>query len=121
MDKNIFIHFITIFYSTKSCNANAQRRVLVSLFYKTQTHSVRSGMNYFRVQARLFINFNSNIVEPRHTTTSLLRPYSLDSNVEIRLILIFIFFENHPLMRPPHFYDYRILWPNGGNINRVPL
>ena len=34
MDKNIFKHFITIFYSTKSCNANAQRRVLVSLFTK---------------------------------------------------------------------------------------
>ena len=34
MDKNIFTHFITIFYSTKSCNANAQRRVLVSLFTK---------------------------------------------------------------------------------------
>ena len=34
MDRNIFIHFITIFYSTKSCNANAQRRVLVSLFTK---------------------------------------------------------------------------------------
>ena len=85
-------------------------------------------MNYFRVQARLLINFNSNIVDPRHTTTcliymttSLLRPYSLDSNVEIRLILIFIFFENHPLMRPPHFYDYRILWPNGDHINGVPL
>ena len=44
MDKNIFIHFITIFYSTKSCNANAQRRVLVSLFHKTQTYFVRSGM-----------------------------------------------------------------------------
>ena len=45
-------------------------------FYKTQTHFVRSGMfstrqsqlkmdmNYFKVQARLIINFNSNIVEP---------------------------------------------------------
>ena len=48
-------------------------------------------MNYFKVQAHLIINFNSNTVEPRHMTTSLLRPYSLDSNVEIRLILIFIF------------------------------
>ena len=83
MDTNIFIHFITIFYSTKSCNANAQGTSFSFSFYKTQTHSVRSGMNYFRVQARLLINFNSNIVEPRHTTTSLLRPYSLDSNVEI--------------------------------------
>ena len=26
-------------------------------------------MNYFREQARLIINFNSNIVEPRHMTT----------------------------------------------------
>ena len=34
MDTNIFIHFITIFYSTKSCNANAQRQVLFSLFIK---------------------------------------------------------------------------------------
>ena len=73
-------------------------------FYKTKAHSERSGMNYSRVQARLLINFNSNIVDPRHTTTSLLRPYSLDSNVEIRLILIFIFFEIHPLKRPPHYY-----------------
>ena len=34
MDKNIFIHFITTFYSTKLCNANAQRRVLFSLLIK---------------------------------------------------------------------------------------
>ena len=48
-------------------------------------------MNYFRVQARLIINFNSNRVAPRHMTTSLLQPYYLHSNVEIRLILVFIF------------------------------
>ena len=80
-------------------------------------------MNYFKVQARLIINFNSNIVEPRHTTTrliymttSLLRPYSLDSNVEIRLILIFIFLQiTRPLMRPPHFCDQDFMaqrWPH---------
>ena len=28
-------------------------------------------MNYFKVQARLIINFHSNIVEPRNTNTRL--------------------------------------------------
>ena len=67
-------------------------------------------MNYFRVQARLIINFNSNIVEPRNTNNR------LDDHLVITTIFFpfkrrnktyfnFHLFENHLLKRPPHFYD----------------
>ena len=65
-------------------------------------------MNYFKVQARLIINFNSNIVEPNTR---------LDDHLVITTIFFrfkrrnktyfnFYLFENHPLKRPPHFYDW---------------
>ena len=67
-------------------------------------------MNYFRVQARLIINFHSNIVEPRNTNTR------LDDHLVITTIFFrfkrrnqtcfnFYLFENHLLKRAPHFYD----------------
>ena len=67
-------------------------------------------MNYFKVQARLIINFHSNIVEPRNTNTR------LDDHLVITTIFFrfkrrnktyfnFYLFENRPLKRPPHFYD----------------
>ena len=65
-------------------------------------------MNYFKVQARLIINFNSNIVEPNTR---------LDDHLVITTIFFrfkrrnktyfdFYLFENHQLKRPPHFYDW---------------
>ena len=69
MDKNIFYTFYYYFLLSRAMRTPKDE--FSFSFYKIQTHSVRSGMNYFKVQARLFINFNSNIVESRHTHTRL--------------------------------------------------
>ena len=60
-------------------------------------------MNYFRVQARLIINFNSNIVEPRNTNTRL----------DDHLVITTIFFRFK--------CRNKTLWPKGGRIDGVPL
>ena len=63
-------------------------------------------MNYFRVQARLTINFNSNIVVARYIINHLVIT-TIFSRFKRRnqTYFNFYFFENHPLMRPSHFYD----------------
>ena len=55
---------------------------------------------------------------PVYTTTSLLRPYSFDPSVKITNY----FFLKSSLMLFDHLViTTRILWPNGGRINGVPL